>query len=170
MKKAPEELQKFADSVEKRAFALISGELKMRGSALVVREGSDDSRENGEGGDILIARNTWEAPFISIEAKSSPTYPRSFSITDYEKRVSEATYCYVEGTLGVWCVSMESAKGFLNGPTGTGNDKYWVTQPEVYRRRIAFSTMIDNIQLLGGEIPTSFHRSSLSVFTNDKKL
>jgi hypothetical protein len=93
----------------------------------IVTRGSNDPRENGKYGDVLVGKNSREAPLVLIEVKDS-TYPGSFSISDYEKRMSQARWVIVKGTLGIWAIQMKVARDFLT-EKGTGSDKYWVCEP-----------------------------------------
>lgn len=148
--KAPKEMQKLGESVEDSLFCIIKNALEIRNSGILVKRGSGDSRDNGEFGDIWLCGSEFEAPLLTIEVKGA-TRPSSFSLSDYEKRVSVARYVVVDGTHGIWVCPMAVAREHLT-QKAEGSDKYWVCNPP-FDSRIAFRQMLDEIQQTFGEIP-----------------
>lgn len=125
--KAKPEVVKAALAIEDEIIELLRNFLQLSGIDALVDRGSSDPKENGKYGDALVRKSEHEAPALLIEIKSS-SYPGSFSLSDYEKRVSQARWVIVKGTMGIWAIRMAEARQYLT-EKGTGNDKYWVCEP-----------------------------------------
>ena len=136
--KASIENQKLGESVEDEIFMMLK---RMLPDAFVTR-GSNDPRENGKYGDVYVRKTSYEAPLVLIEAKGS-TYPGSFSLSDYEKRVSQAKWVIVKGSMGIWAIEMRIARDFLT-EKGDAGDKYWVCEPP-WREHESIATVIADI-------------------------
>ncbi|MBV9125631.1 MAG: hypothetical protein JO112_19960 [Planctomycetes bacterium] len=125
--KAKPEVVKAALAIEDEIIELIRNLLQQDHVDVLVDRGSTDPKENGKYGDALVRKIDYEAPRYLIEIKSS-SYPGSFSLSDYEKRVSQAHWVIVKGTMGIWAIEMAEARKHL-AEKNTGSEKYWVCEP-----------------------------------------
>lgn len=136
-------------TVEAELAEIVRQRLRARGSKAVVKNGSSDPKENGKYGDILICPSDIEAPIIMIEVKG-PNYPGSFSLSSFEKALSQARWVLVKGTLGIWAVEMSDARQHAVERTGDDDKKYWTCEPP-WNTHVTLDQVLDQIQAELGE-------------------
>lgn len=132
MKKAPESLQKSADSTEDLILNLINESFQnysFNDRNLSIKKGYLDSKLNAEYGDILISEGDNFAPLVTIEVKYSTHYG-SFSISKEEKHLTKSSFIVINGPEGIWCVRTKDALGHYGFLTEHFGDKpYYVCKP-----------------------------------------